>query len=112
MLRILIIEILLTGIIGAVLFRLAWALTKKKTVSWASVLVLAAVIMLFVPGHIDETLIVEYGGRLPAEHDFAPVIVNLLRSLGLLAGAWLASLAIARRKQMGLEDKPPFDDFP
>ena len=112
MLRILIIEILLTGIIGAVLFRLAWALTKKKTVAWTSILIVAAAIMLFVPGHIDEMLIIEYGGKLPVEHDLAPVSVNLLRCLGLLAGAALAALAIAKRKKIGLEDQPPFDDYP
>ncbi|GEM_PF-1240033 len=112
MLKILIIEILLSAVLGAILYRLVWALTRSKVASWAGVLIASAIIMIFVPGHIDETLIVEYGGKLPVTHDLSPLTVNLLRCLGLVAGAGLASLAVAVRKKMGLEDKPPYDDFP
>lgn len=112
MFRILIIEILLIGIIGAVLYRLAWAFTKKQIVSWLSVFAAAAAIMFFLPGHIDESLVAEYGGKLPLEHTPAPVIVNLLRCLGLIIGALLASWVVAARKKIGLEDKPPYKNFP
>ncbi|TCK17994.1 hypothetical protein DFR30_1253 [Thiogranum longum] len=112
MLKILSIEILLSAVLGAILFRLVCALTRSNTLSWAAVVISAGIILFFVPGHVDERLIVEYGGKLPLPYELSPLVVNLLRCLGLVAGAWLASLAVAKRKKMGLEDEPPYDDFP
>lgn len=112
MLKILIIEILLSAVLGAILFRLVCALTRSQTSSWVSILITSAIIIFLVPGHVDEQLIIEYGGKLPAPYELSPFVVNLLRCLGLIAGAWLASLAIAARKKRGLEDKPSYDDFP
>lgn len=112
MLKILIIEILFSAVLGAILYRLVWALTRSKVASWAGILAASIIIIIFIPGHIDETLIVEYGGKLPVAHDLSPFVVNLLRCLGLIIGAGLASLAVAARKRIGLEDKPPYKDFP
>ncbi len=112
MLKILIIEILLSGVLGAILFRLLWALTRSKAGSWAGVLIASVIIIIFVPGHVDESLIAEYGGRLPVSRELAPFMVNLLHCLGLAFGAWLASLAVAARKKIGLEDEPSYKDFP
>jgi len=112
MLKILIIEVLLSGVLGAILFRLIWALTRSKVGSWTGILIAAIVIMIFVPGHVDESLITEYGGKLPVSRELSPFMVNLLHCLGLVAGAWLASLAVAARKKIGLEDEPTYKDFP
>ncbi|WP_293650482.1 hypothetical protein, partial [Thiolapillus sp.] len=106
------IEFLLMFVIGAVVFRLTWAFTQKKLPCWSSVLILVAIILLLVPGHIDETLIVEFGGKTPPKHLLSPLAVNLLRCVGVLLGAWLATTVIGKRKKIGLEDKPPYDDFP
>ena len=112
LIRILSIEFLLMFVIGAVVFRLTWAFTQKKLPCWSSVLILVAIILLLVPGHIDETLIVEFGGKTPPKHLLSPLAVNLLRCVGVLLGAWLATTVIGKRKKIGLEDKPPYDDFP
>jgi len=103
MLKILIIEILLSGVLGAILFRLIWALTRSKTGSWAGVLIAAVIIIVFVPGHVDESLVVEYGGKLPISRELSPFMVNLLHCLGLVVGAWLASMAVAARKKLVLK---------
>jgi len=112
MIRILSIEILLAMVFGAILYRIAWTFTRSTLLSWAVVLLLAAAILLFVPGHIDQTLITEFGCKLPPKYELTPLVVNLLRCLGLMVGAGLASLAISKRKKLGLEDEPPYDDFP
>jgi len=112
MIRILSIEILLSIVVGAVFYRLLWAFTRNKLACWIGIFSFLAIVLLFLPGHIDETLITEFGGKLPPKHQLSPLMVNLLRCLGLLAGAFLASTVIAKRKKIGLEDKPPYDDFP
>jgi len=112
MLKILIIEVLLSVVLGAILFRLLWALTRSKLASWLGILIASVIIMVFVPGHVDESLIAEYGGKLPVSRNFSPFMVNLMHCLGLVSGAWLASLAVAARKKIGLEDEPSYKDFP
>lgn len=112
MFKILIIEILLSVILGAILFRFVWALTRSKGAAWAGVLIATILVMIFVPGHVDENLIIEYGGKLPVSPNLSPFMVNILHCLGLVAGAWLASMAVTTRKKMGLEDDPSYKDFP
>ncbi|RTZ72761.1 MAG: hypothetical protein DSZ00_03845 [Gammaproteobacteria bacterium] len=112
MIRILSIEILLAVVFGAILYRVAWTFTRNTLVCWSVVLLLAAAILLFVPGHIDQALINEFGCKLPPRYELTPLVVNLLRCLGLVVGAGLASLAVTKRRKLGLEDKPPYDDFP
>ena len=112
MIRILSIEFLLMFVIGAISFRLVWAFTGKMLPCWIAVILLAVLILLFVPGHIDESLIVEFGGKLPEKYPLSPFALNLLRSAGLLLGAGLAAIVLAKRKAIGLEDTPPYDDFP
>lgn len=73
MYKILIIEILLSGVLGAILFRFIWALTRSKAGSWTGVLIAAVIIIVFVPGHVDENLIVEYGGKLPISRELKPL---------------------------------------
>ena len=112
MLKILIIEILFSTVLGAVLFRLLWALIRSKIAAWSGVLIAAVIIIVFLPGHVDKSLIMEYGGKPPLSHELSPFIVSTLRCLGLVFGAWLASLAVAARKKIGLEDEPTYKDFP
>ncbi len=80
--------------------------------SWAVVAIVVAVVMVFLPGDIDEYLISEYSGAPPPARDLSPFLVNLLRSLSLIAGAGLAAVIIAKRKRIGLEDDRPFKNFP
>ena len=112
MIRILSIEFLLMFVLGAILFRIAWAFADRRLVCWGLVAAAALLVLLFLPGHIDEALVAEFGGKLPAKRLLNPLEINLIRALGLLLGALLADRIIARRRRLGLEDKPPYDDFP
>ena len=108
--RILIIEFILIGIIGAVFYRLAWAFTSKHSVSWAVVLIIMAAMYFFVPGNIDDFLIQEYGGISMAS--LHPFLIMMLRSAELIVGACLAAIIVIRREKKGLGKEPPFKDFP
>lgn len=110
MMRILIIEFIFSGIIGAVFYRLAWAFTSKHSVSWIVVLIIMAVLYFFVPGNIDDFLIQEYGGGSMAS--LHPLFIKMLRSAGLIVGTCLAAIIIVRREKKGLGKEPPFKDFP
>ena len=112
MLKILIIEVILSCVLGAVVFRLSWALTKSQLASWTVVFIISAIILFFFSGTINEDFIAEYAGEPSIADNLSPLIVNLLRCTGLLIGAWLASLAITSRKKIGLEDEPTYKDFP
>lgn len=113
MLKILVIECLLSCVLGAIAFRLAWAFSSSKAVAWGVALLLAAAVLLLLPGEMDEWLIRDYGGNPFHALDVSPFAVNLLRALSLLAGAWLASLAVRRRVKLGLNENPPrYKDFP
>lgn len=111
MLRILIIELVLAGMIGAVCFRLAWALTKNRGVAWGIVLVEAILLSLFISGSVDVGLIHEFGGAFSATHLASPVLAGLNRVLGWIVGAGLAALIVAKRKRIGLEDDIRFKNF-
>ncbi|MDE3023410.1 MAG: hypothetical protein KGI54_16440 [Pseudomonadota bacterium] len=112
MLRILIIEFILAGTIGAVCFRLAWAVTKSRWVAWGIVLILAILLSLLTPGSIDVELTHEVGVMSSATHLPSPVLVNLNRFLGWIVGAGLAAVVVTKRKKLGLEDDIRFKDFP
>lgn len=111
MFKILLIEGILSLLIGAVVFRLAWAFGKSKRASWGVTILLAVIVLVFSPGHIDSGLIGEYGGgrALPL---LTPFCLRSLRTLCLLAGAWLASRVVAKRQKMGLENDQKYEDFP
>ncbi len=112
MLRVLIIEFLLTGVIGAVFFRLAWAATKNHWVSWVVVLVPAIFFSFLIQADLDADLIHELMGASSEIHLPSPVLVDLNRFLGWVIGAGLAAVIVAKRKKKGLEDDNPFKDFP
>ncbi|HVC30782.1 MAG TPA: hypothetical protein VND24_06315 [Steroidobacteraceae bacterium] len=110
MIRILIIEFMLSGVIGAVVFRLAWAFTKQTKPAWGAIIVVAIVVVL-VPGSVDGWMLHEAGPSL-AREPHASLVLALLRGVALIAGAWLTSAIVAKRKRMGLEDEPRYKDFP
>ena len=112
MLRILIMEFVLAGTIGAVCFRLAWAVTKNGRVAWGIVLILAILLSLFIPGGIDVGLIHEFGGVFSATHLPSPLLIDLNRFLGWIVGASVAAMIVAKRKRIGFEDDIRFKDFP
>lgn len=112
MIRIMIIECILSGTFGAISFRLAWAFSKNRKVSWGVAIILGVAVLIFVPGGIDAGLISEYGGKPSSTMILPPIAISIFRSLCLLVGAWLASLVVRYREKMGLERDYGFKDFP
>jgi Na+/H+-dicarboxylate symporter len=41
-----------------------------------------------------------------------PFLIKMLRSIGLIIGAGLAAIVVAKREKKGLGKEPPFKDFP
>ena len=111
MFKILIIEGILSLLIGAVVFRLAWAFGKSNGVSWGLTAFLAVIVLIFSPGQIDSGLIGEYGGGRALSF-LSPFLLRALRALCVLVGAWLASRVVAKRRKMGLENDEEYRDFP
>jgi hypothetical protein len=112
MVRILVIQCILAGLLGAIAYRLAWAFGHSRKLAWTVAIILATVVLFVLPGTIDDWIIREYGGRPSQALDLGPFVVNLLGALCLLLGAWLASLVVRRRIRLGLEEEPPYKDFP
>ena len=112
MVRILVVQCMLAGLVGAITFRLAWAFGHSRKLAWTVAIILAAVLLLVLPGTIDEWMIREYGGRPSHALAQSPFAVNLLGALSLLLGAWLASLVVRRRIRLGLEEDARDKDFP
>lgn len=112
MLRILIIEFILAGIIGAVFFRLTWAVTKKFKVTWGVVLIAAILLLLLASGSIEINLIHEFGGVFSEKQLPSPLLIELNRFLGWIVGAGLVSIIVAKRRKLGFEDDIPFKDYP
>lgn len=111
MIRILIIELIMSGVIGAVFYRLAWAFTSKHKVSWSIILIIMTALLFFVPGSIDEFFMQEYGG-ISSTENFQSILVKMIRSIGLIVGAGLATIVVVWRNKKGLGQEPPFKDFP
>lgn len=109
MFRILIMECMLSGVFGAIAFRLAWAFSKNRKISWGVVGMFAIIILIFVSEKID---VRAYGEKPSDALSQIPFAINLLRDLCLVGGAWLASHVIKRREKLGLEKHPRFKDFP
>lgn len=112
MVRILVIQCMLAGLLGAIAYRLAWAFGQSRKLAWAVAIILAAVVLFVLPGTIDDWIIREYGGRPSHALALSPFVVNSLGALCLLIGAWLASLMVRWRIRLGLEEDPPYKDFP
>lgn len=112
MVRVILIQCTLAALLGAIAFRLAWAFGHSRRLAWAVAIILAAVVLLVLPGTIDDWIIREYGGRPSRALALGPFVVNSLGALCLLLGAWLASLVVRRRIRLGLEEDAHYKDFP
>ncbi|WP_051848845.1 hypothetical protein [Thiomonas sp. FB-Cd] len=107
--RILLIETLLFGLLGAVVFRLLFAFIRRLGIVWLLSLVAALGVSFTVSGSLDPRLLREWGS---ASASVSPLLIRALRALAWLAGAVLAQFAVARRARLGLEpppDLPPGD---
>lgn len=110
MIRILLIEALLFGLVGAIAFRLLFAFIRRMAVVWAISLLLIVVITIFIGARVDPQLLHEWGGS--PRSDLPAIVLRAVRAAVWLLGSLLAWLAARKRKALGLEpppDLPPGD---
>ncbi|WP_291522752.1 hypothetical protein [Acidithiobacillus sp.] len=104
MLRILFIECLFSALLGAVIFRLAYAFLQRRCCAWVVALLTALLLGIGVSGVLHPYLVMslaETSNRLIPP----PWFSQLSRSLCYLAGAWLADLVVRRRERLGFGQK-------
>jgi len=110
MLRVLIIECLLFGLFGAVLFRVLFALIGRTWVVWAISLVLIGGVSALTTGFIDPRTVQDFGGVALA--GFSPGLLLFARALAWVLGCMVAWIVLRRRAAKGLEtpnNMPPGD---
>jgi hypothetical protein len=110
MIRVLVIECLLGVIGGAIAFRLAWATSRNRVLSWGVVLALAVLAFFLFPDHPDRWMVREFGGVLGSPTP-GP-LVRALHGFCPLAGAGLSWMVLLGRIRAGLEEERRFKDFP
>jgi hypothetical protein len=110
MIRILLVETLLFGLLGAIAFRLSFAFIRRMAIAWAVSVLLIVMITISIGARIDPALLHEFGASprsvLPA------IVLRAVRAAAWLLGSLLAWLAVRKRKALGMEpppDLPPGD---
>ena len=97
MVRVLIIEFLLGGVLGAIVFRLVWEWTKSKRIAWTVVVLFIVIVLVLGAGKL------EYVSDLAKPPTLDPrliaVVFGLDRALGWLLGSGLASLVVSKREK-------------
>ena len=110
MLRVLIIECLLFGLLGAVLFRVLFALIGRTWVVWLINLLLIVLISSLTSPVIDPRTAQDFGGMdLPG---FSPNMLLIARAAAWVLGSILAWMVLRQRAAKGLEtpdNLPPGD---
>ncbi len=99
--RVLIIECLLFGLCGAVLFRLLFALIGRTWVVWGINLLVIAVISALTTGVIDPKTVQDFGGMALA--GFSPGMLLFVRAVAWMLGSIVAWSVLRRRAAKGLE---------
>jgi hypothetical protein len=112
MIRVLVIECLLSALTGAIAFRLAWAFSKNWKIAWGLTILLALLAVFQFPGILDHWLVREFQKGVPPSLPMGPFTINALHSLCLLAGAGIASLVVSWRVRLGLDEEARYKDFP
>ncbi|MGC8506721.1 MAG: hypothetical protein ACP5NM_00450 [Thiomonas sp.] len=110
MLRVLIIECLLFGLFGAVLFRVLFAFIGRTWVVWAISLFVIVAISVLTTGLIDPRVAQDFGGVALA--GLTPGMFQFARAVAWVLGCVLAWTVLRRRAAKGLETPgniPPDD---
>ncbi len=108
MARILIIEFLLGGILGAIVFRLAWEFTKSKRIAWVVVALVIVVVLVLGAGKLEYI----EGWSSPPHLDLHVIAVafGLDRAFGWLLGSGLASFIVSKREKTLPHDEDRYLD--
>ena len=111
MIRILLVEALLFGLLGAIALRLSFAFIRRMAIAWAISVLLIVVITVSLGVRIDPLLLHDFGASprsvLPA------IALRVVRAAAWLLGSLLAWLVVRKRKALGMEpppDLPPGND--
>lgn len=104
MIRILHVETLLFGLLGAIAFRLLFAFIRRMAIAWAISVLLIVVITICVGARIDPALLHEFGAS--ARSVLLAIVLRAVRAAAWLLGALLAWLALRKRKVLGMEPPP------
>jgi|YelNatPaOPRAMG01_1025707.scaffolds.fasta_scaffold03555_14 hypothetical protein len=110
MLRVLIIEVLLFALFGAVVFRLLFAFTGRTWLVWGIDLLLIALISVVTTGVIAPRLAQEFGGMELA--GLTPRMLQVLRAAAWVCGSVFAWMILRWRARKGLQtpdELPPGD---
>ena len=110
MIRILLVETLLFGLLGAIAFRLLFAFIRRMAIAWAISVLLIVVITIFLSASVDPQLLHEWGAS--PRSVFPAIVLRAVRAAAWLLGSLLAWLAVRKRKALGMEpppDLPPGD---
>lgn len=105
MIRILLIEVLLFGLLGAIVFRLLFAFIRRMAIAWAISVLLIVVITIFIGTRVDPQLLHEWGGSLRSAA-LPAIVLRAVRAAAWLLGSLLAWLAVRKRKALGIEPPP------
>ena len=110
MLRVLIIECLLFGLLGGVVFRVVFALVHRTWMTWSVNLLLIALISSLISGRFDPRMIHDLGG--PDLPDVSPALFIAARIAAWLLGSGFAWMVLRYRAARGLQipdNLPPED---
>jgi len=109
MLRILLIECLFSALLGAIAFRLAYAVLGQRRRAWVVTLVTAVILGAAVSGYIDPHLLHDFAVHHPEALTIPPWLLQALRAGTYILGATIAAAIVKKREALGLDQQPPYD---
>ena len=107
MIRVVVIECLLSFLLGAIIFRLTYGFLSQRRWTWLVTLITAAIFGVLVSGRIDPHLRHDFATHLPEIQSIPPWLIQTLRASVYLWGAWLSATIIKKREKIGYTDQPP-----
>lgn len=106
MIRIVIAECLLSGLLGAILYRLAYAILGRRSKAWIVALLTAIALGAGVSGVLDPYLLREFAAKSSSCH-LTCWLVQTLRAVAYLFGAFVADRVVKKRESLGFDHQPP-----
>ena len=106
MIRIVIAECLLSGLLGAIVYRLAYAVLGRRAKAWIVALLTAIALGAGVSGVLDPYLLREFAAKSSSCH-LACWLVQTLRTAVYLFGAFVADRVVKKRESLGLTTSLP-----
>ena len=109
MIRLLIIECLLSALLGAIVYRLAYVFLGQRRKAWIVSLITAIALGAGVSGVIDPRLLQEFTDVTGRVWVLPHYLIQALRALAYVLGAALADRVVKRREALGFDQQLPYD---